>query len=280
MEQVLVDVKKNESDVPRLPSVDRALSLLELLSSSQTGFNLSEVSRRLRIPKSTAHYLIHTMASRGYIHRCSDGRHYALGLRLSDIAETSRIRADMALLTTPILRDATRALNLTTIATILLGSEGLIIASAGCTTDPDGAWIGRHIDLHCTAQGRALIAHLPESRLHELCLGERFTPFTPRTIVNLEDLRKNLALVRERGFAVNDQDHVIGIRAVAAPVRDSFGSVVMAVTARGSITEIPAARIERLGRAMIHIAEQISRELQGSRPANSQDARTTDRSMV
>src|SRR5580698_9056125 len=73
----------------RLPAVDRALSLLELLANSQQGLTLSELSRKLNIPKSTTHYLIYTLATRGYVQRGTDGRHFLLGVRFADVGSSS-----------------------------------------------------------------------------------------------------------------------------------------------------------------------------------------------
>jgi IclR family acetate operon transcriptional repressor len=241
------------------------LSLLELLSSSQTGLTLSELSRKLKIPKSTAHYLIHTLATRGYIQHGADGRHYSLGLRLSDIADTSRARSHLSSLIMPYLCETVQRLSLTAIGTVLLGAEGVIIAKIGCANDPGGgAWVGRHIDLHCTAQGKALIAHLPESRLLELFRGRDLAQFTPKTISNFTSLLGHLAAVRAQGFAVNDEEHVLGVRAVAAPIVDDCGSVLAAITVRGSTRDIPSHRIDQLGVQMMRVADDISRELGGA----------------
>jgi DNA-binding IclR family transcriptional regulator len=73
----------------RLPAVDRAMNLFELLARSQNGMTLSELSRKLNMPKSSAHYLIYTLVSRGYVQRGGDGRHYMLGLRLADVVSAS-----------------------------------------------------------------------------------------------------------------------------------------------------------------------------------------------
>ena len=194
---------------PRLPAVDRALSLLELLAHSQMGLTLSEVSRRLQIPKSTAHYLIHTLETRGYVQHGCDGRLISLGLRLSDLADSSRAMNRFASVITPFLRETAQRLNLTAIGTVLMGAEAVIIGKYGCPNDPvGGAWVGRHIDLHCTAQGKALIAHLPENRLIEIFRGRELAQFTPKTISNFAALRAHLAVVREQGFAEIGRAHV------------------------------------------------------------------------
>ncbi len=70
----------------RVPSVDHAMSLFELLANSRQGLTFSELKHELNIPKSTTYYLIHTLVRRGYIECSIDGRHYFLGLRLADIA--------------------------------------------------------------------------------------------------------------------------------------------------------------------------------------------------
>jgi DNA-binding IclR family transcriptional regulator len=247
---------------PRLPAVDRALSLLELLSYSQSGLTLSELSRKLQIPKSTAHYLIHTLATRGYIQRAADGHHYSLGLRLADLANSSRACNTLSSVVMPHLRRASQRLNLTAIATVLLGAEGVIIAKIHSLNDPGGgAWVGRHIDLHCTAQGKALIAQLPESRLVEIFRGRDFARFTPRTINSFTALKEHLNTVRGRGYAVNDEEQVLSVRAVAAPITDPCGSVVAAITVRGSTSEIPSHRIDQLGTQLIRIADDVSRDI-------------------
>src|ERR1700742_1655598 len=99
------NVKSRDSRHFRLPAVDRAMSLLELLAVSRNGLTLSELSRKLDIPKSTAHYLIYTLSTRGYVQRTSNGRH-SLGLRITGIAGQSRAEVDLSAVTAPFLRDA------------------------------------------------------------------------------------------------------------------------------------------------------------------------------
>lgn len=252
---------------PRLPAVDRTLSLFELLSSSRKGLTLSELSRKLSIPISTTHYLISTLATRGYIHYCSDGRHYSLGIRLSDITDSSGAKCDLASLAMPFLREAGLRLNLATIVAVLQGAQCLIIGKTSCPNDQGrDLWDGRRIDVHCTALGKALIAHLPEDKLLELFRGRELTLFTPRTIPSFAVLCAQLTEVRRRGFAVNDDEHVPGTRAVAAPLFDINGAVVASVAIRGKTRDIPARNLEKLGLEIAQIADLISRELCGNRP--------------
>jgi DNA-binding IclR family transcriptional regulator len=243
----------------RLPAVDRAISLFELLANSTEGLTLSELSRKLTIPKSTTHYLIHTLATRGYIQQCADSRHYLLGLRFADIVSASRAQRNLRKTVAPCLHEIASRFRLTTIATVQREAEAVIIAKVESLQDPGGgAWIGRHLDLHCTAQGKALIAALPDKKLDELFEGRELARFTPRTISSPSALKAHLALVRAHGFAINDEEQVPGIRAVAVPIVDRVGTVVASVAVRGSTSQIPAHRVASLAREMITLARGVT----------------------
>jgi len=239
----------------RLPAVDRAISLFELLADFQQGLTLSEMSRKLAIPKSTTHYLIHTLATRGYVQQCADARHYMLGLRFADIASASLAQLKLRKTVVPCLREMATRLQLTATATVQRGAEAVIIAKVDCFQDPGGGtWIGRHIDLHCTAQGKALISALSDEKLDKLFEGRELAKFTPRTISSPSALKAHLAMVRANGFALNDEEQVPGVRAIAVPVTDSIGSVIASVSVRGSTSQIPSQRVPLLAREMISLA--------------------------
>jgi IclR family transcriptional regulator, KDG regulon repressor len=243
----------------RLPAVDRAMSLFELLANSQQGLTLSELSRKLNIPKSTTHYLIHTLVTRGYVQRGVDGRHYLLGLRFADVASASPAELHLRTLVMPYLRQMASRLNLTATATVQRGAEAVIIAKVESYQDSGGgAWVGRHLDLHCTAQGKALISTLSDEKLDKIFGGRDMARFTPNTISSLTALKAHLALVRANGFAVNDEEQVPGVRAVAVPVIDPIGSVVASVSVRGSTGQIPSPRLTILGREMVFFSREMS----------------------
>jgi DNA-binding IclR family transcriptional regulator len=248
----------------RLPSVDRAMSLFELLANAQRGMTLSELSRKLSIPKSTTHYLLHTLVTRGYIQRGAGGRHYVLGLRFSDVASTSPAELNLRTMATPFLRQMTTRLNLTSTATILRGAEGVIIARIESLQDTGGgAWIGRHVDLHCTAQGKALISTLTEEHLNRLFAGRELAHYTSKTILSLTALKADLTQVRANGFALNDEEQVFGLRAIAVPVIDPIGAVVASVSVRGSTSQIPLSRVPQIARDVMLVARDLSQRLSG-----------------
>jgi IclR family KDG regulon transcriptional repressor len=249
----------------RLPSVDRAMNLFELLANAQRGLTLSELSRKLSIPKSTTHYLIHTLVTRGYIQRGVDGRHYVLGLKFSNVASASMAELNLRTMATPYLRQMAARLNLTSTATVLRGAEGVIIARIESLQDTGGgAWIGRHVDLHCTAQGKALISTLTEEHLDRLFAGRELAHYTSKTISSLAALKINLTQVRANGFALNDEEQVFGLRAIGVPVIDPIGAVVASIAVRGSTAQIPPSRVPQIARDVMRVARDLSQELSGN----------------
>ena len=252
-----------ESQRFRLPSVDRAMNLLELLASSRRGLTLSELSRKLSIPKSTTYYLVYTLVTRGYVQRTNSG-HYSLGFRFADVASASTAGLNLSTLAKPYLRQIAARLNLTTILAVLGGAEAVIIGKVTWARDGDGgggAWVGRHLDPHCTAQGKALIANLPDDELDKLLTGRELAQSTNKTILSLPALKAHLAEVRANGYSVNDEEHVLGARAVAAPVVDSWGVVIAAISVRGSTHQIPSSRLRELGGEMVRAARDMSLQL-------------------
>ncbi|HEX4489489.1 MAG TPA: IclR family transcriptional regulator [Terriglobales bacterium] len=250
----------------RLPAVDRAMSLFELLAASQNGLTLSELSRKLEMPKSTAHYLLHTLVTRGYIQRGIDGRHYSLGLRFGDMACWDTAEMSLRTLALPYLRHIVARVNLTATLAVRHSAEAVIIGKIDARQDAGGgAWVGRHIDLHCTAQGKSLISRLSDEELDKLFSGREVAVFTRRTISSVRALKAHLAEVRSQGYAVNDEENVLGVRAVAAPVVDSFGAVIASVTVRGSVAQIPSYQIPRLGKEVMQAAYEISQGMSRDR---------------
>jgi IclR family transcriptional regulator, KDG regulon repressor len=246
-----------EGDV-RLPAVDRTADLLELLASSSIGLTLSEICRLAHIPKSSAHYLVYTLMMRGFLQRNLDGRTYSLGSRLTALTDAGDADRQVKLATRPILREIALKVGLPGLATVLKGVEACLVEVANPPGRKwGGQWVGRHLESHCTAHGKALLAYLPGAELDLLFNGRPLARFTPKTICSLPLLKQHLAGVRAEGFAINDEEHVTGIRGIAAPVFDHVGNAIAAVGVSGSTTELPNDRFP----AVIHLLASASLEI-------------------
>jgi DNA-binding IclR family transcriptional regulator len=153
-------------------------------------------------------------------------------------------------------------LNLTAITAVLKGPEVVVIETAepGATW-AGGQWVGRHVDAHCTSLGKALIAYLSDAELEAMFRCRPLARFTRNTICSIEALKAHLVRVRTDGFAVNDEEHITGVRGVAAPIVNHVGKVIAAIGVNGSQTEMPRSQLLTAAKEVVFAAREISRRL-------------------
>jgi DNA-binding IclR family transcriptional regulator len=246
-----------------IPSVDRAVDLLNLLASTSTGLNLSTISRRLNIPKSSAYYLVTTLAKRNCVRRKPDGRVYLLGTDVPGFAKASSAESDLKVVCLPHLEALSRRFGMPAQVGIRENAEARIIdrtAMPGLKLD---SWVGRHFDLHCTAIGKALISHLAHSELETLLRIRGLPRHNENTICSLEALESHLAETRRRGFATDNEEHELGVRCVASPIFNSVGGTVGAIGVFASSDRLPHSEMSSIGFELTRVAREICRSLSG-----------------
>jgi IclR family acetate operon transcriptional repressor len=252
------------------PAVTRALDLLETLGRSGQGLTLSELSRRLNIPKSTTHYLITTLCARGYLQRIPWTRQYSLGVRAFDFTPNGVAELRLRQFCAPKIRSLADKVRNGVQVAVLKGDEGMALDRA--TAEPlalGGTLPGHHFHLHCTAAGKALIAWLPEPELEKLFPNRFLCKFTPQTITAFDHLKAHLADVRCKRYAVNLEEYHLNRRAVAAPVFDDSGGVIASISVYGSTSDIPVQRILDLADKLVAAGADISRQLLAQQPLTS-----------
>ncbi len=250
-----------------VPAVDRALNLLELLASTTSGLSLSAISRRLKIPKSSAYYLITTLAKHNLVRRSPDQRVYLLGTHALSIARMSPAESDLKKLCSPYLQSLSRKLGMTAQVGIREGAEARIIDRSEIPGLRLDSWVGRHFDLHCTAIGKALITYLSDAEVENLFRNRGFPKHNENTVCSLELLKSQLAEVRKRGFATDNEEHELGVRCVASPVFGDLGGVVAAVCVFSPMTRLSCSEMPNIGLEVVKTANEISRNLNDAPPS-------------
>jgi IclR family acetate operon transcriptional repressor len=121
--------------------------------------------------------------------------------------------------------------------------------------------VGAKAPFHSTAVGKAIAAHLPERDVQELIRANGLPAVTPRTIQDPEVFRSELACVRRDGYAVDDEENVLGARCVAAPIFNMHGDVVGAISLSGPIQRLSDAHMRQIAldvrQAAVHISEKL-----------------------
>jgi DNA-binding IclR family transcriptional regulator len=247
---------------PSVPSVRRALSIIEILANARTGLGVSALSRRIHAPKSTAHTILLTLQRGGFL-ECDDrtGK-YSLASKFYMLGDQILAATEPREVARPFLIDLVENTGLTAHMGILDGDQLVYVEKI----DSPGlvkmnTWVGRRIDAHCTASGKAQLAQLAADRLGDLFRSKTLPSRTRRTIESKDALKRELLKIRARAYAVDDEECSIGVRCVASAVFDRAGRTVGAIGVAGTTAQVTRQNLESLGNLARTTAARISRKL-------------------
>lgn len=216
-----------------VPAVARALDILELFLQSDGTLSAPEITRRLGLPRTTVHELVATLTVRSYLVQAADqpGR-YRLGVRSYQLGSRYAEQLDLASEGDAVARRVADTCDETVHVAILEGTDVIYIAKVDSTHAVRMvSAAGRRLPAHCTAVGKMLLAGLGQAAFDTRFPEERqLTGMTPRSITSVEELRRQLAVIKERGTAVEMCESNLDVGCVAAPVRDARGDTVAAMS--------------------------------------------------
>ncbi len=245
----------------RLSSVASALRVLKVFSAAEAELGISAIAQRLGLAKSTVHRLSVTLASEGFLEQNPDNGRYRLGMSLFELGALVRQRMDVSKQARPLLgalRDRTQeAVHLAVMMdTSIMYLHNLESSQAiGIRS-----YIGARKPAFCTAEGRVLLAFASKEVLAAV-LRERLVARTPRTITSAKALLKTLEEVRQAGYAIDDEESEIGMRGIAAPIRDIWGRVVAAASLAGPTQRLTKKVLRGLAPQLVATADVISSRL-------------------
>lgn len=248
-------------------SVMKALEILELLNR-EAELGISEMADRLGWDKSTVYRLVATLKEKGYVNQNPANQKYANSMKLFEMGNSVVERLGFRRKCQPYLEELAMRTHETVNLAIQDGSEIIYIdkIESMATIKVDLA-IGKRLPMYCTGLGKAILAWLPEEEVDLLLQEEHFTAHTANTVTSLNELKKQLVQIRQKGYSLDDEEYVMGLKCVASPVWNHQGKPVAAVS-----VAIPEYRYEngtdQAGYAglVMEVAQKISREL-GYQPA-------------
>jgi DNA-binding IclR family transcriptional regulator len=245
----------------RLSSVTTAIRLLKAFSEDEVEIGVSALAQKLKVAKSTVHRLAVTLVAEGLLEQNPETERYRLGIGLFGLGTLVRRRMNLSNEARPYLFDLRKH----TGETIILGiPSDMDVMYVYDLESPQALAIksdlGARKPAHCTAVGRAIFAFAPEETIDRLLSGS-LERRTAHTVTDPARLRDILAEVRQRGFAVEDQENEPGIRVIAAPVRDSSGAVIGAVGVAGPSQRLSVDAIENFAPPLMEAVAAISSRL-------------------
>ena len=229
-------------------SIDRVLDILETLSSVPQGMLLTELSAKVGLHVSTTHRLVHMLVDRGYAVKERETGKYRLTLRTFEIGSRVSSVWDLMSVAKPYLDDlASQSQE----AVHLVERDGngvvyLYKAEPFRQLVRMGSHYGLRNPMYCTGVGKSILALLPEEEVDRIWSSESITAFSPNTITELEQMHRELAQIRQRGYAIDNEEHELGVRCMAVAIRNWEGVPVAAVSISAPASRMDDAMIERM----------------------------------
>lgn len=242
-------------------SVHRALDLVEIVAANGGHLAIGEIAAATDIPLPTIHRLLKTLVERGYM-RQLPSRRYALGFRLVPLGSTASSMVGVN--TEAILAELVNELGETANLAILSGAHAEYVAQVPSRhamrmfTE-----VGRQVELHCSGVGKALLSQLDNAQVRSAVGRVGLPAYTPHTLTTETALFAELATIRDRGYAIDEQERESGVRCVAVPVGPDLMSW-MAMSVSGPVTrmtdEVVGRAVPLLQAAASRLASELSEE--------------------
>lgn len=243
------------------PAVERALAILEVLASAQE-LGVTELAKKLGMGKGSVHRLLTTLAGQGYVEKNPQTERYRLTYKLFLVGSTATERYGLKDLAAPVMERLSAETGETVNLGVLEGDRVVNIHKVeGRQLLRIHLDVGRGVPAHATALGKVALADLPGDELDRWLKATRLVRLTRKTITERRALRAVLSETAERGYAFDNEECSLGLRCVAAPVRDRRGVVVAGVSISGPTQRLRSETLHRLAAPVRAAGLEISRRL-------------------
>jgi DNA-binding IclR family transcriptional regulator len=240
-------------------SVERALAILEILARTGEA-GVTGLASEIGVHKSSAFRLVATLEKAGLVEQSEDRGKYRLGMGILRLAGATTARLDVVHEARPICRKLASNTGETVNIAVLSEHAALYVDQvAGSSSLQSHNWVGQHIPLHATSNGKVLLSGLADEE-RNATLGA-MPAFTDHTITSKKQLLDELDRVRERGYATAVDELELGLTALAAPIRNAHGDVIAALSVSGPTFRLDAPRIGLALPALLGSAAEVSHRL-------------------
>ncbi len=250
-----------------IKSVERALLVIEELAAHDRGLTLTELAEHTGLHISTAHRVLATLLAHGFVGRNAESGMFSVGLKVLKLAQAVRRRvAPSAIVRSHLtqLRDATGETSHYAVPTgnqmvyveKINSRQAVLVASE----------VGDQLELYRTALGKAFLAYRSDKEIAEYLQGVELKPVTNRTLTSAEEIKKALAVIRERGFAVDDRENEPEVRCVGAAVLHPTGVAIGAVSVSTPASRQRPDGVQDVAVLVVKCARAISNDMFGEHP--------------
>lgn len=245
--------------------IDKAFRLIDIIGISPGHVSIQNLVRETGWARPTLYRILAAVTANGYLRLDPVAQGYTLGYRFLELAQNVWSGPDLAAVASGELRRLRDITGET--AYLAVPHDGAMMALGkfeGTHAVRSAARLGMRKPLHCTSQGKAVLAFLPEQEVDRLVGVAELERFTANTITHPGQLKLNLSIVRQRGYAIEDEEIIIGNRCVGAPILDQSGRPIAAISVAGPTWRLTGERAEQLGPEIALVARNIGAQLRGA----------------
>lgn len=247
-------------------TIGRISQILDVLGQNPQGISIKELSSKANLPKGTTHRLLSTLAYLGYVRQDPKTRNYLLGFKLVELGNILLSQLDLRKEAEPFLKELAERTKETVHMVILDRNEVVYIDKVEMDHNPSGLRMASKIGLrnpaHSSAVGKVLLSYFTEEDWNKFCKGKNLQKRTENTITDPAQLKEHLKIVRNQGYAIDDEENEKGVRCVGAPIFDRTGNPVAAISISGPAFRVTKKMIlESLKKEVMETALKISQRL-------------------
>ncbi len=240
-------------------SAERSFAILECVGAAENPIPLAQIARETGLNRGTVFRLLAVLTRLGWIHKDAADGTYTLGYKVFAIGRRQNQLENVTHHAQPFIRRLAWDLGETV---HLAALEGRQVVYCDKVEPPEGhsvpTAIGMRLDAHATGVGKAVLAWQEPDEVRQLFRQHPPHVHTSKTITTLDRLERELAAIRKRGYATDEGEMITGLNCVAAPIMNSIGRAVLAVSVSGPASRFDAARMSRLAARLTATAGEIS----------------------
>jgi IclR family acetate operon transcriptional repressor len=251
----------------QVQSLVRALSIINHLAAADEGLTLSDLGQQVGLSASTTHRLLTTLEQERYVHFDPERRLWSVGVQAFVAGNAFLKTRSLVGAARPHMRALMEESGETVNLAVEDQSEAIYLAQVECRQMMRAfARPGARVPLHCSSVGKALLSAMPDAELSRVLHQTGLPRVTIKTKISVAALRSDLQVARGRGYAIDDEEHAVGLRCIAAAVFDEGGEAIAAISLSGPMARIADERIPILGALVRKRADLITAQVGGHLP--------------
>lgn len=260
--------KQVAAPVGKVQSLTRALTLLELLAKSELGLSLTEIARSLALAPSTVHRLLNSMRQMGFVDCDDEQGIWYVGINAFIVGNAYLKKRDFIVQARPFMKKLMLETGETSNMAVLEGDHIVFVSQIECSEVMRMVvQVGSRGPIHAAGVGKSLLSRLPNSDIKQMVKRAGMARLTDKTITTYDDLLIELGKIRDRGYAIDDEEQSRGLRCVASNIYDEFGEAIAAVSISGPSVRIREDRLEEIAATVMAAADDITRAIGGTKPS-------------